>query len=275
MKNLALTLIALTSLGLFAQEEKKNDTTRFKFGSTEFIIINDDTTMVSKDQNGEDEDHKNFGMKHDKDDLTYWGGFDVGVNLMMNESFQNAFDSPHLDMDPAQSFSFSFNFAETRIRIIKDYFGLVTGLGFTHSRFGLNDNMMRLGADSDSTWGYKDSTLTNGFNKNQLRVNYFNIPLLFQVNTSKDPDKNFHFAFGAIGGVRIGSNMKYKYDVLGGQRKDKEKGKFNLNPFHVTGTFRMGYKDFGLFANYNLMGLFEPGKSEKAYPLTVGASLHF
>ena len=270
MKKLAITLIGIFGLVALAQEEN-GDTTKFKFGSTEFIIVNGDTTMVD----GEIKEDKNITVTPDKDELTYWGGFDVGVGIMMNSSFQNTFNSPHLDMDPAQSFSYNFNFAETRIRIVNDYFGLVTGLGFTNARYGLNDNRMRLAATADSTWGYQDTTLVTGFSKNQLRVSYFNVPLLFQINTSKNPDRNFHIAFGAIGGVRIGSNMRYKYDVLGGQRKDKEKGKYNLNPFHVTGTVRIGFRDFGLFANYNALGLFQKDKSESAFPLTVGASFHF
>ena len=266
MRNLILTLALLTGIGSIAQE-KSGDTTRFKFGNTEFIIIDGDTTMVSDMEEPDQDDASN--------DLAYWSGFDVGVNVLMNSNFQNSFNSSHLDLDPGQSFAYHFNFAEKRIPIVKEYVGIVTGLGFTNSRFGFNDNRMRLGATSDSTFGYQDTTLVSGFNKNQLRANYFNIPVLLNFNTSKYADKNFHIALGVVGGVRIGSNVRYKYDVLGGERKDKEKGKYNLNPFQLIGTARIGYKDFGLFANYNLLPLFQEGKSEQAFPFTVGASFHF
>jgi hypothetical protein len=274
MKNVIIMGFALFTGGaLIAQEETETkqgaDTTTFNIGATKIIIVGNDTTIV----NSEDEDDKgSHGMG---DDLTYWTGFELGVNVPVNGKFQSSFDSKHLEIDPAQSFTYSFNIFEKRIRIINDYFGLVTGLGFTNSRYGFKDNRVRLESNADSTFGVLDTTLFNGFSKNQLRVNTFNIPLMFQVNTSKNEDKNFHLSFGAIGGVRIGSNVKYKYDLVdGGQAKDKVRAKYNLNPFQLLATVRLGFNDFGLFANYDVLTLYETGKSETAYPLSFGLSFH-
>lgn len=266
------TLLAIFTSGFLLAQKEEGDTTRFKVGGLEFIIVDHDTIPV----HDHGHDHGDWDEEHeDHEDLTYWSGFHVGINMLMNESFQTDFNSEHLKIDPANSFSYSFNFMEHRIKIIKDYFGIVTGVGFTNSRFGFDNDRMRLASNSDSTWGYVDTTLTNSFSKNQLRVNYFNIPILFQINTSKSEHNNFHITFGAIGGVRIGSKVKYKYDVLGGENEDKVKGRHNLNAFSLAGTFRLGYKDFGLFANYDVLSLYESGKSENAYPLTFGASFHF
>ena len=265
------TLIALFSTGILFAQEEEGDTTRFRVGGLEFIIIDHDTIPVNQADEDWDEDY-DYGNNND---LTYWSGFHVGINMLMNESVQSGFSSDHLKLDPANSFSYSFNFMEHRIPIIKDYFGIVTGLGFTNSRFGFDNDRMRLASNADSTWGFVDTTLVTGFSKNQLRVNYFNIPVLFQINTSKQASNNFHITFGVIGGVRIGSKVKYVYEVFGGESENKEKGRHNLNAFAVSGTFRMGYKDFGVFANYDLLSLYEKGKSELSYPLTFGASFHF
>lgn len=271
MKTLITSLAILTGGMLVAQTG--TDTTRFKVGSMEFIIIDNDTIPAPDVEYGSEEwkDCEDC----DEPDLTYWSGFEVGVNLPMNGNFQPDFNSKHLQVDPAQSFSYSFNFGEQRIRIIKDYFGIVTGLGFTNSRYGFKDDHLRLMSNADSTWGFVDTTLTSGFTKNQLRVNSFNIPVLLQINTSRFEEKNFHIAFGVIGGVRMSSKVKYKYDVLGGENDHKEKGRYNLNPFQLSATARIGFRDFGLFANYNILSLYEKGKSETAYPLTFGASFHF
>ena len=271
-----IALLGLMQLG-YSQKEGGSDTTRFKIGSLEFIIVDNDTLMV--DENGEPENHgddKHFRKHMNKDaDLTYWSGFDLGINMLMNNQFESKFSESHLQMDPANSFSYSFNFFEKRIRFGTDYVGLVTGLGFTNSRFGFKDDHLRLASNADSTFGWKDTTLANGFSKNQLRVSYFNIPVLLHFNTSKNEDKNFHISLGIIGGVRIGSKVKYKYDVFGGETKDKTRGKYNLNPFHASLTARMGYKDFGVFANFDMLPLFENGKSRVAKPLTFGASFNF
>ena len=166
-----LTIIALLGLANFglAQEEKKgSDTTRFKIGSMEFIIVDSDTSVVdtSEDSDGDG----NVGVNYTPGDLTYWGGFDVGVNILMNNDFQPSFTEDHLLTDPAKSFSYSFNFFEKRLKFGTEHVGLVTGLGFTHSRFGFDNDRMRLESNSESTFGVIDSSLTNGFNLNQLRV---------------------------------------------------------------------------------------------------------
>lgn len=266
-----MTLLILL-IGGTAMAQNSDDTTRFTMGGVEFIIIDHDTMAVNHD---DPDNWDNEDWTEDSDDLTYWSGFHVGINMLMNQDFKPEFDDSHLQIDPALSFSYSFNLMEHRIRIAKDYFGIVTGIGFTNSRYGFSDNYLTLGSTADSTFGWTDSSITNGYTKNQLRVNYFNIPLLFQINTSKNEDKNFHLSFGAIGGVRIGSKVKYKYDVFGGENTDKVKGRFNLNPFTVQGTVRLGFRDFGLFANYDVLSLYEKGKSTAAYPLTFGASFHF
>jgi hypothetical protein len=269
-----IAMIAIANLGL-AQEEGGPDTTRFKVGTMEFIIVDNDTSVVDYDENWEEGDEEPPKDDNKKKDLTYWSGFDVGVNMLMNNQFEPKFTEEHLLMDPAKSFSYSFNFFEQRLRFGTDHVGLVTGLGFTHSRFGFSNDRLRLASNADSTYGMIDSALVNGFNLNQLRVSYFNIPVLLHFNTSKDPKKNFHVSMGIIGGVRIASKMKYKYDVLGGESKDKTKGRYNLNAFQASLTARMGYRNFGVFANFDMLPLFETGASTVAKPLTFGASFTF
>lgn len=267
MKKLSLIILILTSGLIYAQ----GDTTRFKMGGIEFIIVDNDTIPVNVDTENPDE----YDGERFTGDMTYWSGFEVGVNMLLNGSQQPDFNSSHLEIDPAQSFSYSFNLMEQKIRIVKDYVGIVTGIGFTNSRYGFKNDHLRLMANSDSTWGAYDSTLVNGFSKNQLRVNYFNIPILLQFCTSKYEQKNVHISLGVIGGIRMNSKVKYVYDVFGGENDHKEKGRYNINPFQASATIRLGYRDFGLFANYNLLTLYDKGASEPAYPLTFGASFHF
>ncbi len=209
----------------------------------------------------------------DDEDLTYWSGFDIGVNSLRNTQGSNTFNSNFLEIDPAQSFNFSFNLMEKRIAFGTPHIGLVTGIGFTHSRYGLkNNNLLR--SNSDSTWAVMDTVIS--YSKNQLRSWYFNVPLLLHFNTSKHENNNVYLSAGVIGGVRMGKGKLFrKYEYFGGDQKDKIKGNYNLNSFQLSATARLGYRNFGLFANYNLMPLFEENKSEQAFPLTVGASFNF
>jgi hypothetical protein len=280
MKTIILTFSILIGFGAIAQKTENNeepsDTTKFRVGTTEFIIINhaggeSDTLLVddsdSSPNNNEDDDTE------DSEDLTNWGGFQIGVNTLMNSKGGASFNNDFLEIDPAQSFNFSFNLMEKRIPFGTPHVGLVTGIGFTHSRYGFkNNNLLR--ANSDSTWAVQDSVIS--YNKNQLRSWYFNVPLMLQFNTSKKWKKNVYLSAGVIGGVRLGKGkLLRKYDLFGGQQKDKIKGSYNLNSFQLNATARVGYRNIGLFANYNLLPMFEADKSEQAFPLTAGITFGF
>ena len=272
--------MCLTALNANAQTEEVNielsnepaDTTRFNLGETEFIIINhgendSDTLIIENDSTSTKKIKKKKKRKGDAE-FGHWGGFDIGVNNMLNVNGKLYFDNKFLEIDPAESFNFAINFAEIDLKPFKSHhFGFVTGLGFEHSRFGFKNNYA-LKYNKDSTWATIDTV--KNFNKNQLRAWYFHIPLLVQINTSKFENKNIHIEFGVIGGIRMTSKTFQEYDILGGEEENEAKGKYNLNPYKLTATARVGYKSLGLFANYSLTPLFEKDKLEQAFPFTVG-----
>ncbi|MGV6860212.1 MAG: outer membrane beta-barrel protein [Putridiphycobacter sp.] len=270
MKTVILTLAAFLTFNVNAQTEKENvsqDTTKFKIGGTEFIVIRNEEgqsdTIRVDDSDFDDEDekkskkYKSFG---------HWSGIEFGVNTMLNAKGGSTFNQKFLEIDPTQSWNFSLNFAEVEIPFKTPHVGLVTGLAFEHSRYGFKNNYI-LNTSPDSTWGVMDTV--QNYQKNQLRTWSFNVPLLLEFNTSKKEHNNVFFNAGVIGGVHFGTKTFRKYEVLGNEQKDKAKGSYNLNPFKVMATARLGYKNFGLFVNYNLMPMFT-GNTEVAYPLTFG-----
>jgi len=289
MKTILLSVLSLIAFNLSAQTEEENnmetveittepaDTTRFRVGETEFIIINhgdnkSDTLLVNNDEDGNEKDDDEDGCDGCAE-FGHWSGFEIGVNSMLNSSNGLNFDTDKfLEIDPAESFNFAINFAQFELPFKTQHIGLVTGLGFEHSRFGFSNNYV-LDFNEDSTYGIMDTT--KNFSKNQLRAWYFHIPVLLQFNTSKYESKNVHLAVGVVGGVRMTSKTVQKYDILGGEQKDVAKGKYNLNPYKLTATARLGYKNIGVFANYSMLSLFEEGKTEAAFPLTFGVRLGF
>jgi len=282
MKTIVITVLSLLAFNLNAQTELENnstveveietpDTTRFNIGETEFIVIhhednNFDTLKVDGENDSSDD-------CNDCTEFAHWVGFEVGVNSMLNSTGGLNFNTDQfLEIDPAESFNFAINIAQLKLPFKTHHVGLVTGLGFEHSRFGFKNNYV-IDYDNNSTWGTIDST--KNFSKNQLRAWYFHIPVLLQFNTSKYHSKNVHLAIGVVGGVRMTSKTVQEYDIHGGEEEDVAKRKYNLNPYKLTATARLGYKNIGLFANYSLLPLFENGKTEAAYPLTFGIRFGF
>lgn len=277
----AIALAALTGNLAFAQNEARPDTvylpsqadtTRIMLGGTQVILINsnDKSTTVDLD----DDDDEAMTPRELSQELTFWAGIDLGVNTLFNANGVNAApdDAPWLDTEEIRSLSWSFNFYEEKIRLIKNHVGILTGAALTYNSYGIKSNS-RIQHNADSTFASEVPDSLYRFSKNKLRATYLRVPLMLEFNTSEDPDRTFHIAVGAIGGLRIGSITKQFYEIDGQEYRDRVKSDFNLSSFTLDAAVRVGYRNFTLWANYGLTPLFEDGKGPEVYPLSVGLSL--
>ena len=164
------------------------------------------------------------------------------------------------------------NLLEKKFNFGTPYVGLTTGLGFSFASVAFRDNFL-IESTSDSVYAVMDTA--NVYSKNKLKASYLTIPLLLEFNTSADKDKSFYLAAGVVGGVRLTSKTKRQGEFDGKEFKEKVKGPFSLNPFKVDAAVRLGYANWGVFANYSLLPLFDKGKTVDLYPLTFGLSLNF
>jgi hypothetical protein len=101
------------------------------------------------------------------------------------------------------------------------------------------------------------------------------MPLLleFQCHKKSRPAKpTFFLSAGVIGSVKVASRQKM---MFADNRVYINKNDFNLAPFKLDATARIGNNSFTLFANYSLTTLFEKNKGPELYPLTVGLGFVF
>jgi hypothetical protein len=277
-KILILFAVLLSSQMTWAQElePEKKDTTKIAVGDLKLVMVNEDKLGATIGNDDDDDDV--MTDQELKQALTFWGGVDAGVNILLDKNNSTAFTNEHewLDLDYSRSMSWSFNLLEAKIRLAKDYVGVVTGLGFTYNSYGLKENV-RLMANNDSTYAFMVATDNpdslggySPYTKNKLRASYLRIPLMLEFNTSLDPERTFHVAAGVIGGWNMGTINKVKYEEDGNDVKTRNKGDYNISPFTLDASVRLGYRNFTLFANYGLTPLFEDGKGPEVYPLTVG-----
>jgi len=281
MKKLFITGLAIIGLmSAQAQEaEKENlpDTMRINMGETQVLIIKTPKGMVVIDNETEPTDtidvEEGGEKERDSSHDGHWAGVDFGVNMLTNGQFKSSFpNNPQWENDPAKSFYWNFNLVDYRFNIYKEYVGITTGIGLNFNQIGLKNNYI-LNENADSIWVYSDTI--NKFSKNKLRATYLQIPLLLEFNTNADEDKSFYFAAGVIGGIRLASSVKRKYEQSGVDSQEKVKGAYGLNAFKLDGTVRMGYSNWGIFANYSLLPLFDTKKTEEVYPLTFGLTFNF
>lgn len=274
MKNLVLSSLAIAmSFGAFAQNDSiiAPDTTDMRFGDTRVLVIDenpgvdmvDTTDVVFEDPND------------DKYELTHWGGLDMGVNILLAADGGTTLDSANqwLDLDYQRSLSWRINLFEEKIRLYKDYVGLIVGAGLTYNSYGLKNNVSVETKDSTGTYAVTVPDSVADFNKNKLRASYINVPLILEFNTSEDNDRSFHIAAGVIGGWKMGSITKQKWEDGDERHEYRRKADYNLNPFTLDATARIGYRNLTLFATYGLTPLFKKDKGPEVYPMTVGIQI--
>lgn len=236
------------------------DTTRIKLRKKTIIIIEDD----------DDEDDE----KGDRNGEGHWAGFGINTNGFLNADGKIATGDAagFLELDHARSIGFNFNLVEKRFPIFREYVGLTTGLGIQWNRFALKNNVDVM-VSADSTYGVENTTVD--YKKNVLRSTYLQIPLLLEITTNKDNDKAWHISAGVVGGIRIGSSLKTKWEVAGKTNKDRVKSNYNFNPFEAHATAIVGYGDISLYVNYGLTQVFEKDKGPNYAPVSAGILLNF
>ncbi len=280
MRNLILLGLLTFNVAAFAQEEVTaeptdssvivSDTTVRNYGNRiEIIKVNDSIKQVNIRNTSTCERN----CKADKNENeAHWAGFTVGMNFLTNDVQGLSFPTAkYWEIDPASSYSYGLNFAEKKIRLIGNNVGITTGVGFTFNSYGFKNNYV-LTTNQESVFAVADALVN--YTKNKLKTSYLNIPLLLEFS-SKSGD-GFYLTTGLIGGLRLGSKTKrVGKDQSGKSFDSKIKDDYFLNTLTLDATVRMGYDDFGIYANYSLTPLFRTGKATTIYPLSVGVIFNF
>lgn len=224
----------------------------------------------------EDEDHENFDA--------HWSGFEFGLNNYVNKDFDMTLpeDGEFMELNSGKSWSYSLNLLEFNIPIHKKYFGLVTGLGFEWDNYRFEKNITLVENEDGKIAGVPTD---KDLYKNTLNTTYLTAPLLweFQIPIEQNRkrkkcgddgnDHKFFISAGVIGGLKIHSKTKQFYKMDGDKVKSRSKGDYQVSPFRYGITARLGYGMFRVYANYQLVSLFEKNKGPELYPFTIGISI--
>jgi len=273
----------------------KKDTTEFRFKNKK-VRITEDEKGTDIEVSGEDEKEWDFddeGWEKDWEDDDgpefdfdfgegddfdiHWAGFEIGLNNYLNNDFSlNLSDeNRYMDLNTGKSWNVNINFIEYDANLIGERFGIGTGLGleFNDYRF---DNQLPVvkqegGIQADSSYAGAEYNVA----KAKLTTTYITVPLIMEYQVQVGNDNKFFLGAGIIGGLKIGSHTKVKYDKNGDNKKNKNRSDFYLSPFRYGYTVRAGYGFLKLFANYYDTPLFESGKGPELHPFTVGFMLSF
>lgn len=210
---------------------------------------------------------------HKKAALTHWSGVYFGINGFVGDNM--ALDLPEasnpLQLDYSKSFTFSLNFPEVKFRLIKDYVGIYTGLGYQFNSYRMRQNThVTFGEDMT----FERDTVRN-LTRNTIQVGYLRVPLMLEFNTSKKPMKTFHVAAGVVGGMRLHSTYVQDHNAAGVDYSTQVNGIPNLNLFSAEAMLRVGYGPLVVYASYWLTPLFERSSAPELYPISAGVGFAF
>ncbi len=176
-----------------------------------------------------------------------------------------------LEINQSKSWFVNLNFLEQNFNLIKNHFGLVTGLGFQWNNYRFDDDIV-IRPDSNIIYGYKNTDDVS-YNKSKLLISYLTAPVILEYQTNnKKKSNSFHIGAGVIFGLRIGSHTKRVYKDGDEKQKPKSYDDFHLNPFTVNATARIGWGKIDLFANYSLSQMFKDNEGPEVYPFSIGIS---
>jgi hypothetical protein len=245
-------------------EETASDTTKIRLGGKKYMIIGDED-----DDDNDTEAHNSKDSLHDyNSDFKHWNGLELGVNGFMD--YKNSLSVPEgatfLELDYARSYQFGLNLFEKDFHLYKNYINLVTGFGFNFNHYAFANNISLI-PDSSYLWASTDSLR---YKKNKLNVSYVRAPLMLEINTSKNPRKNFHIAGGVEFAYRIHAVTKQRFDINDTHNRIKQRDDFNLEPFNMSLMARVGYNNVTVYASYGLNRLFKKNAGPQVYPVGVG-----
>ncbi|MEI7492052.1 MAG: hypothetical protein WCK92_11680 [Bacteroidota bacterium] len=226
----------------------------------------------------------------------HWAGVELGINGYVNSNFNMNFDPkyPYMNMNTARSMVVNLNPFEFNVNLVKNKLGFTSGLGFQLSNYYFTGNYVMI-PDSSQLVAYKVKDGNNnyvGLKQDKLFVSYLNIPLLLEFQTNAKRKLNsFHVSVGVIGGVRLCSYSKQKYNSIDqtyylvddkgnrlasyyvGDNVVRSHGAYHLSPFKLDASFRIGWSFLNLFATYSLTPMFQDNQGPKLFPWTVGITL--
>lgn len=211
----------------------------------------------------------------DSKNTAHWAGFEIGTQLNTNAflSFEPQFaDQPQWQNIPIRSTVYNLNLFAHKFRLFSDHFGFATGYGFSFINTAYKAQYT-LQHDSASVTAIINTT--QNFKKSSLYGAYMTVPLLLEFSTGSSFKKAFYVNAGVLGGIRLYSHHRQTGTYENGDKFEwVTRSKFNLNPFILDATFRIGYGSFGAFVNYAILSTFKEGKTVGQFPLRFGISLN-
>lgn len=172
------------------------------------------------------------------------------------------------------------------MRLGDSRFFFVPGIGLSHERYrfdegnslysqaagGVAEDVI-IGA-ADTLYGFRGGAIFN----NKLFINYLELPLEMQWHLNKEnPERGLRIALGGKIGLRVKSQVAFKFNQNDQDKRYAFNEDFNLNLIRYGGFSRIGVGPWNMFFYYNFSPLWisgnAPDGAQNMSQFTIGTSL--
>jgi hypothetical protein len=253
--------------------EENGDTVRVVLGSRGISIVEGENGTEIKVMDMDEMSSRSYHKKESKKRFRpHYAGFNFGLSqyLTPDVSLVMPPGQEFMDLNTGKSWNWNMNVVDLGLGLGTSYVGLATGLGFEFTYYNFNgQNGIMKDPITGAIVEYVPSYAGN-ITKSKMHMTYITVPLLLEFQIPTSGRGRIYVSGGLLGGAKLWSSTKIKYKISGEKSKEKTKGDYNLSPFRWGFTTRVGYKNFGLYANYYMTSLFKPGLGPELYPFSVG-----
>jgi hypothetical protein len=150
-------------------------------------------------------------------------------------------------------------------------FSFAAGLGLSANNVYFKKIMPNMYSASDTiTFMQIDSTWKGG----KMNTAYLEMPLEIRFfGNANNRNKGFKMALGAKVGLLIGAHTKYSVAHRGSYIINKDNAKKYNQTWRLAPTFRIGYGNFSIFAQYGVTGFFNTNKGPEVHPFSIGLTI--
>lgn len=225
---------------------------------------------VSEDLNGDVSVWTSKHKKKEKNFYSHLSGFGLGVNVYLNKDGAMKLPDQYKDMDlnVSKSINVVLNLFDVSQPLISNKLAITAGVGTEWHNYRFSEDITLVKENGI----LKTKALTGNVVKTKLTDWWLNVPVALELNGGRY--NSFYASFGAVGSLLLNSHTKV-VTRDGGKQKDKNWNAFYLNPFRVSLMAKVGYGNFGVYATYSLVQMFQEDKGPELYPFAAGVTLNF
>ncbi|MDR0796669.1 MAG: PorT family protein [Tannerella sp.] len=202
---------------------------------------------------------------------SHWDGIGFGFANIADQSL-NMTDIDGMSVNAGTSYEWFFNVGGNTIPIYRNVLGITTGIGMSWLNLRLDHNT-RL-TDVNGVTGVFPAPEDVYYSTSRLMIVRINVPLLLEWQPVMNGRNKMFLSAGIVGGVKTYSSYLVKHKESRKTVKEKDRG-LNTRPLYLDYMVQAGYGDWGVYAKYSPIGIFQKDKGPDVKAVSLGIRYFF